>query len=201
MCSSCNTNFTRRVIPVLSQNRTTTPVSDELLCTTESVTERLVPTLELSTKHFTDAAHIVDMTDPASRARINKIAPAQIEQLLRLYPSKEIHVGVTHFVEGQKGRPSTHTKKKGVLHMNWIVLFRARGRHGHKSGRNNTPEALVRAAVQASLGRDTHPSGRHDGTGSYEFAAHSDLFEMMSSDVNAPLVLKALRNFEAGPSP
>ena len=53
--------------------------------------------------------------------------------------------------------------------------------------------------MQARLGRDTHPSGRHDGTGSYEFAAHSDLFEMMSSDVNAPLVLKAIRNFEALP--
>jgi hypothetical protein len=151
-------------------------------------------TTKLKDKHFVDQAHVVHMEDPDSVARIAAIAVSQIEQMLLLYPCEGIHIGWTYFAEGLKGRPAQHHKTKGRKHKHWMILFRVRGRH--QRGRNHSPEALVRAAVLAQLGRRTSPSGKHDGLFS-ESTAHSDIWEMASSDVQAPLVQKAIRNFES----
>ena len=75
-----------------------------------------------------------------------------------------------------------------------MALFRVRGRA--EPGRNNSPEALLRALCLEQLGLHTVPSGRFDGLHN-ECTAHSDLWEIDSSDVESPSVKKAIANHEA----
>jgi hypothetical protein len=108
---------------------------------------------------------VVHLNDPVSVSRIAKIAPPQIKEMLLLFPEcKKVRVGWTYIVEGQEGRLTQHVgiKTESESHCHWIVLFRVRGRA--KPGRNNSPEALVRASVTvlAELGLHTVPPGRFD---------------------------------------
>ena len=88
-----------------------------------------------------------------------------------------------------------HTsEKRAEGHLNWLALFRVRGKA--KPGRNNSPEALVRDSVMDALGIKTMPLGRFDGQHS-DCTAHSDLWEIDSSDVEAPSVQKAIAHYMA----